>query len=293
MWRDLDPSEWPEDSGLENKHLIQALFGYAAANEGADGVVTGQSIEEDKRADALPLVVSADSSQHAAIADEGDSYAQSWLGHAYEEGLGVRPSLVESCRWHLAAASKGEIYSQNWLGWAFYYGKGVRRSPKQSLRWNRKTALRGDALGQFNVGIAYSKGSGVERNLRLAAKWWRKAAVQGYVDAQCNLGKAYEDGTGVRRNIAEARSLYRAAAKQGDSIAQFNLARLAMATGPEIRAQAMFKAVLPKLQKAGRQGDSAALLCLGDCATFGWGMKQNTTLGKRRYDEAKSQERIG
>ena len=69
MWRDLDPSEWPEDSGLENKHLIQALFGYAAANEGADGVVTGRSTEEDQRADTLPLVVSADSSQHAAIAD--------------------------------------------------------------------------------------------------------------------------------------------------------------------------------------------------------------------------------
>jgi very-short-patch-repair endonuclease len=69
MWRDLDPNEWPEDDRLENKQLIQALFGFAAANDGADGVTTGRSIEEDLKADSIPLVVSADSSQHRAIAD--------------------------------------------------------------------------------------------------------------------------------------------------------------------------------------------------------------------------------
>jgi TPR repeat protein len=105
-------------------------------------------------ATAIPAVFSGD---HG-----GDAYAQSWVGHAYEEGMGVGRNLSRALKWHLAAAEQDEPFSQNGLGWAFYYGKGARRSNNKSFYWFRKATLIGDALGQYKVGNAYAEGSGLQ-----------------------------------------------------------------------------------------------------------------------------------
>jgi len=158
------------------------------------------------------------------------------------------------------------------LGWAFHYGIGVTQSYKKSFEWYKRAAMQGYACAEYNLGNAYSEGCGVKKNPRLAVKWWQKAAKQNDAFAQNNLGNAYEDATGVRKNISKARAFFAASAKQGDVIAQFNLARFKLATGPRSVAQMKFKAIIPKLKKQAQANDYNALLCLSDCAFFGWGM---------------------
>ncbi len=41
---------------------------------------------------------------HLKDANEGDSYAQSWIGNAHEEGLGVKKDLKKALLWHKKAA---------------------------------------------------------------------------------------------------------------------------------------------------------------------------------------------
>jgi TPR repeat protein len=232
------------------------------------------------------LTARAQFERYLTEAKSGDAYAQSWVGYAYDQGIGVAPDQSEAFKWHKSAAKKNDTYSENWLAWAFYYGRGAKQSHIESFKWNYKTALKGDPLGQYNVGNAYSEGAGIKKDAKLAVMWWRRAAKQEFLEAICNLGMAYEDGVGVKKSVAEARSLYQLAARKGDVIARFNLARFALAKGPPSRAQARFKLILPELRALGRKGDAAALLCLGDCATFGWGMRRDGAKGRKWYARA-------
>jgi hypothetical protein len=210
---------------------------------------------------------------HLKDANEGDSYAQSWIGHAYEEGLGVKMDLKKALHWHKKAAKNGEAYSQCWLAWAFEHGELVRKSNRKSFLWTKRAALQGYPHAEYNMGQSYAEAFGVSQNLKLAVKWWSRAAKQGHIFAQCNLGKAYEGGEGVRKNLPKAKKLYESSAKHGDSISKFNLARLKAKAGFFKAAQTAFKSVVPELKKLARRKDTSAMICLSDCAYKGWGMR--------------------
>ncbi|MCE0497673.1 MAG: SEL1-like repeat protein [Methylacidiphilales bacterium] len=230
---------------------------------------------------------------HLKDAREGDSYAQSWIGNAFDLGLGVKIDLAQALKWHKLAAENGEAYSQSWMGWALDRGSILRRSLTKSFKWYKKAALQGYANGQYCVGQSYAEGQGVSKNLKLAVKWWRKAADQSYQEAQVNLGKALEEGLGVRKNIQLAKKLYQAAARQGDFIAKYNLARLKMRSGLRSQAQKEFKAIIPELKKLAKQKDKtdySAELCLGDCVYNGWGIRVNKRQAARWYRVAARQK---
>jgi TPR repeat protein len=224
---------------------------------------------------------------------DGDAYAQSWIGNAFDLGLGTRTDLAQAFKWHKLAAENGEAYSQCWIGWAFDRGLIVRRSPKKSFQWYKKAALQSDANGQYCVGQSYAEGQGVSKDLKLAVKWWSRAADQGYQFAQVNLGKACEEGAGIRKNIQRARKLYRTAARKGDYIAKFNLARLKLISGSQSQAQKEFKGIIPELRKLAKltdKTDYSAELCLGDCVYFGWGTEVNKRQAARWYRMAARQK---
>lgn len=231
--------------------------------------------------------------RHLKDARDGDSYAQSWMGNAFDVGVGVRIDLAKALKWHKLAAENGEAYSQSWIGWALDRGLIVRRSPTKSFKWYKKAALQGYANGQYCVGQSYAEGQGVGKSLKLAVKWWRKAADQGYRSAQVNLGKALEEGVGIRKNIQQAKKLYQAAARKGDCIAKYNLARLKLISGKRSQAQKEFKAIIPELRKLAKEKDKtdySSELCLGDCAYFGWGTEVNKRQSARWYRLAARQK---
>ncbi len=59
---------------------------------------------------------------HLVKARDGNSYSQSWVGYAYDNGVGVKTDLRQAVKWQMIAAKNGEAYSQAWLGWAFQDG---------------------------------------------------------------------------------------------------------------------------------------------------------------------------
>ena len=71
-------------------------------------------------------------------ADQGNTWAQSWLGFMYEKGRGVEKSDAEAYRWYRRAADQG-------YAWA-------------------KRKLRGSVEKLRELGIKYEFGHGVEQN---------------------------------------------------------------------------------------------------------------------------------
>jgi very-short-patch-repair endonuclease len=68
MWRDLDPSVWPDNAPASHKLVFPLLRG--PKEGGAPGIAEPIDVEQPENAELAPhLVLDADSSQHAAIID--------------------------------------------------------------------------------------------------------------------------------------------------------------------------------------------------------------------------------
>ena len=158
------------------------------------------------------------------LAEEGNRYAQFFLGQAYHEGDGVPKDLTEAAKWWRKAAEQGLAMAQSSLGQAYHEGDGVPKDLTEAAKWYRKAAEQGYLDAQYSLAFLYYKGEGISKNFAEAVKWWRKAAEQGAGMAQFFLGQAYHEGDGVPKDLTEAAKWYRKAAEQGQVYAQFNLA---------------------------------------------------------------------
>ena len=85
------------------------------------------------------------------VAEAGNADAQCYLGHCYEDGLGVKTNKALAVKWYCKAAEQGDVGSQ------------------------------------FNLGNCYHNGDGVPKDFAEAAKWYRKAAKKGYACAKMAL----------------------------------------------------------------------------------------------------------
>jgi len=67
MWQDLDPDQWPASNSLLGRELVQAML-RGTESPTDDDIVQEDTIEDsNEEAHSIPLMVDADSSQHAAI----------------------------------------------------------------------------------------------------------------------------------------------------------------------------------------------------------------------------------
>ena len=105
-------------------------------------------------------------------------------------------------------AEQGNAFAQYYLGMMYEYGQGVEQDYGQALAWYWKAADQGNADAQSKLGLMYSKGRGVAQDYGQALAWHRKAAEQGNADAQYNLGVKYQFGRGVPQNDVVAYALY-------------------------------------------------------------------------------------
>ncbi|MCY4374465.1 MAG: tetratricopeptide repeat protein [Spirochaetaceae bacterium] len=165
-------------------------------------------------------------------AKQHNAAAQFALGHAYDEGLGVKRDRAESVKWHRMAADQGVAQSLFQIGNAYLRGRGVEQNDAEAMKYFRlaadqdhadaqrilelmPAAEQGDAEAQYQVGILYygddTKVSEYRnpKALAKAARWFQAAAKQDYADAQNELGQRYEMGEGVPKDSAEAFRWYR------------------------------------------------------------------------------------
>lgn len=160
--------------------------------------------------------------RHLALANQGDAYAQLWIGDCYFFGRGVAKNHEEAVKWYKKSAEQGYAEAQYWLGYCYASGFGVEMNSAMSnfwwekaLRWFKRAAERGYSKEQTMLGECYFWGYGVPQNRVTAVSWFRKAAEKGYADAQYWLGICYSSGQGVEKNPAEVIKWYYEAARSG------------------------------------------------------------------------------
>ena len=183
-------------------------------------------------------------------ADLGYAKAQYSLGHMYENGYGVEPSVEKALEWYQKAADQGypaavkkleelthtptpapvRVFPTSTVGpernagnGRFYLEKG---DYSKALEFFEKAADQGNAEAQYYLGYMYENGFGVEqswKNWQKAAEWYQKAADQNYAPAQYGLGNLYMYNRGVTVSFETAAEWYLKAAEQGNADAQYQL----------------------------------------------------------------------
>ena len=86
-------------------------------------------------------------------AEQGNAYAQSWVGYFYENAYGTARDFGEAAYWYRRSADQGNRFSQNNLGECYYYGRGVERSYE-------KAVLPGVPFGLLQPGLVLRKWGG-------------------------------------------------------------------------------------------------------------------------------------
>ena len=107
----------------------------------------------------------------------------------HEQGAAAynRGDYATAYRLFRPLADQGDAFAQAYLGVMYDNGKGVPQDYAAAVRWYRKSADQGNAVAQFNLGFRYANGKGVPQDYAAAVRWYRKAADQGQAVAQTNL----------------------------------------------------------------------------------------------------------
>ena len=84
-------------------------------------------------------------------------------------------------------AEEGNAFAQLYLGIMYDKGYGVPRDSGKAVKWWRMSAEQGGAVAQYNLGAIYAHGVGVEIDFKEAASWWKLAAAQGNAQAKAAL----------------------------------------------------------------------------------------------------------
>src|ERR1017187_1665714 len=79
-----------------------------------------------------------------------------------------------------ALAEQGYSDAQYYLGLNYRFGEGVPKDYGQSLSWLRKAAELGHREAQFYLALSYHDGIGTKRDDAESAVWLLKSADQGY-----------------------------------------------------------------------------------------------------------------
>ena len=129
-------------------------------------------------------------------AENGNSYAQTNLGHLYSQGLGVEKSDEEAFGWYLKAAEQGREVAQDNIGHMYEFGLGVEQSYEQAARWYAKAANKGETLAMLHLGRLFEAGLGVPQSIENAKIWYSKAAyndVEEGKEAMLRLDSEWEE----------------------------------------------------------------------------------------------------
>jgi TPR repeat protein len=81
-------------------------------------------------------------------------------------------------------AENGDLYAQNYLGIQYYLGLGVDRNFQAANKWFEKSASGGFADAQYNLGAMYENGEFVEKSFIDAYKWFYAAKENGNTHAE-------------------------------------------------------------------------------------------------------------
>jgi len=137
----------------------------------------------------------------------------SWAGD-FQKGWSAYKSgdYTTALKEFAALAEQGNAYAQYNLGVMYDTGQGVPQDYKQAVKWYTKAAEQGKAEAQYNLGIKYAEGQGVPQDNVYAHMWFNLAAVDGSKDASKNRDIIAKRMTTA--DISKAQSLARECLKK-------------------------------------------------------------------------------
>jgi len=149
-------------------------------------------------------------------ARQGDVSAQYFLGHIYQNGIGVRIDKAEAAAWFGRAAEGGHGPAQYRLAVMLQIGDGVERDPARALDLYRQAASAGLLEAQFNLAQMIERGDGTEAAPWVAKEMYEVAAEEGMPEAMRALGRLYARGIGTEQDAVSAWVWLSLAARNGD-----------------------------------------------------------------------------
>lgn len=125
-----------------------------------------------------------------ATATKGNVWSQYDLGEIYlgESAIDDIPqNYKEAVKWFKLSADQGNTFAQGYMGDCYYKGLGVEKNYSEAVKWYRKAATDaefpiGSAMRQLS--ICYRYGRGVPQDEAIANEWSKKAAEKGNDDAK-------------------------------------------------------------------------------------------------------------
>ena len=188
-------------------------------------------------------------------AERGHVKAAVAMGDALLRGNGVPESQAEAMRWYRRAAESGSPVAYIRLG-DLYANRSSGMEAPQALEWYRKAAEANSAIAMTRLGKMYNEGRGVPQDQALAATWFSRAAAAGSGAAMVELSALYSQAGGPG-HFNLARESLEKAIKAGDARAPTALAKLYLARGERMLAEAT-------LRKAAESGSPEGALQLAE-----------------------------
>jgi TPR repeat protein len=90
-------------------------------------------------------------------AEQGDAYAQYFLGVMYDKGKGVPQDAVEAMKWFRKAAEQGHAKSQHSLGLMYADDEGVFQDDVEAYAWFAVAAANGLELAKDKLAMVKSR----------------------------------------------------------------------------------------------------------------------------------------
>ena len=88
--------------------------------------------------------------EFAALAEQGDAYAQFALALMYQDGQGVPQDYKQAVKWYTKAAEQGNAGAQHNLGLMYANGQGVPQDNVYAHMWSNLAAANGSELASKN-----------------------------------------------------------------------------------------------------------------------------------------------
>ena len=114
---------------------------------------------------------------HQQVAEQGDSYAQRFLGASFYLGLGVTQDYAEAAKWYKKAAEQGDSGAQNILGAMYEKGKGMPKDYVEAYKWFSIAGESGNGYGRSyreKIGKQKMTHDQIAEAQRLAEEWVEK-----------------------------------------------------------------------------------------------------------------------
>lgn len=156
-------------------------------------------------------------------AQAGDATAQYYLGHMYQNGLGVTVDKQAAAEWFGRAADQNDPRALYRLAVMLQTGDGIPKAPSRALALYRRAAQQGVPEAYFNMAQMIERGEGVSADPAAAEGMFEQLADAGMTEAMRELGRI--NAQRQDRDLPAAWFWFALAAANGDKQAG-ELARL-------------------------------------------------------------------